>query len=206
MSLFQFTSRWLSIGPRIAVEHGRLHIRPGRIQSLLSLGSYRVTAVVDPVNRILTWRRRVAWLFTRTIHVSFDDLSHIDYGHRGVGTSWGWTDEGWGAHDEVEDFRLAVVAKDRTEYPLAWFSGEGAVSTGWIGTFLGDDDLFDLSGAQEGQSRVLCKALAHLMDIPVGLPYVDDDQFATCPACGQKTTRIKPVCLYCGAEIGAAED
>lgn len=59
--------------------------------------------------------------------------------------------------------------RDGESLPLPSFRGEGTVATGWTGVLMGDD-LLDVGGDQEKQSRLVARALCRFLDVPLGRP------------------------------------
>ena len=205
MSVWQIELPFLSMGPISRIENECLVIRNTFIQRLCTIFTDLRHITIIPRQRLLLYHRRLFYFNDISQTIPFDDMSHLDYTFHSIGTDWGITAERFGRHDQVESFRVELVLKDGTRYPLCAFQGEGAVSTGWIGVIFGDDDLFDLSGTQESDSRRFVSALAKLLQIPMISPYITEEGFVTCPECDHPTSRVSATCLYCGHKMNSAE-
>ena len=199
MSLRTISLRLLTIRPRISFDRDCLRVADSRWVRAIRLGLAARQTEFHFDRGVMEHRVRRLWFRPREWLVPFSELSHIEYGYRSVGTSWGWGAGGIGRQDELDVFTVSVVAKSGRAYPVCAFYGEGAVETGWIGTLLGDDALADLSGSQEAESRQFVRALSRGLGIPIGRPITELGEMATCPACGHPTSHRQPKCLYCGA-------
>lgn len=201
MSLHVWFSPLLSTGSRWSYAEGVITIRDGFWKRLLTLGGLQRTTWIDGNTRTVRIHHRRAWVFTSETRIPFQEVSHIDYSYDEMGTSWGdaWT--GFQQTDQLESFRISVVAKDGREFPVAAFHGEGSVMTGWAGMIWADDALVDVSGTQEGDSQRLVNRLAKFIGVPLSKPIDHGGLMAACPACGRSTTVLKSTCLYCGSAL-----
>jgi len=197
MSITGVSSRFLTLRPRIQREPGIMTISTGGLSSFLSLGMSRRRVEVDSMRKEIRFSQRTAWFFVNTYCLHFDDISHLDYGYKSYGTSWGWSFSGFGRQDEVERFTLSAVDRNDDPHVICAFSGEGAVHTGWSGVLLGDDDLWDASGTQEEESRSLVDELKRLTGKPLGKPLSALVEMKACPKCGREVSDYAAKCLYC---------
>jgi hypothetical protein len=168
---------------------------------LFTLFLRSITTEFRARERQIVQRRRLGYFFSMETILEFDDVRYLDYGFGSFGTGWGWTLGGWGRQDQVETFYIDIVTRDDERLRVCAFRGEGAVMTGWGGVLLGDDEIFDVSGTQEGESRQFANYLAKVLDVSVGAPIDETIDMATCPACNRSVSLYNPKCLYCGAEV-----
>lgn len=110
---------------------------------------------------------------------------------------------GWyGRQDQFETFVIELVTKDRRRHLVGRYRGEGSAVTGWTGVLIGDDSLLNLAGTQERESKKFAEYLSRIIDIPIGEQSVMlQTMQRTCPSCGRLTSKVKPICIYCGVPI-----
>ena len=201
MSLVVPTVKGFSLQPTVRETNEAVIIRTGLLTALLTLFLRTHRVKIVPVLRKIFIRTRTAWFFKSSKQVDFRDISHVDYSYESYGTDYGITATGVGRHDEVERFSVSVVTNDRSHHFICSFRGDGAVATGWTGMLLGNDEMFDIRGSQESESRKFAMYLAKLLGVTIGKPVTAMADMATCPACKRPTSLYKPTCLYCGAAI-----
>lgn len=200
MSLYTSKLNFLTLRPSIHEEHDRIVIKTGFLTALFSLFLNTRKAELIPSRKQILLSSHMAYFFTKHHQITFDDVWYLDYSFDSMGTEWGWTATGIGRHDQVETYTISIVTKDEKKYSLCAFRGEGSTCTGWTGVLLGDDEIFDLAGTQDSESRKLAQYLASLLDVSIGKPLEAIADMTTCPACGRPTSPYKSKCLYCGAQ------
>lgn len=204
MSVLQINLSFLSNRPSVKISAGKLVVRTGFPQELITafLDVKRLTVI--PRKRQVFYTRRLFYFKRINMSASFDEISRIDYGFSSTGTDWGWSNSIMGRQDQLESFGISLIMKDGRRFPVCAFQGEGAVCTGWIGVLAGDDSIVDFSGTQEVDSRAFANMLSRILGVPLGRPYISEDLFTKCQHCGHPTTRAKPACLYCGKPVSVA--
>ncbi|MBX9578971.1 MAG: hypothetical protein K2X87_01570 [Gemmataceae bacterium] len=162
-----FTSRLLSLGPRIRKAGGKLHAVTGWRVWLLSLGLCNRAVVVDPAARAVFIRDRVCWFFPRRRRVRFDHIRAVAYGYSDPNAFGGLNL----ARDTFDVFSVGLkLHADGDDYQhLFRFVGEGSFTNdgplpNWF--YLGEY-VFDAEGAQEGESRAFVTVLCRLTGKPV---------------------------------------
>ena len=166
MSLFTLNNRFLSLSPKVEMVDGKLHSRSNLLFSLLTLFLLFKRVTVDPVAKTVTLHRQILWLFPHTSKIDFQDVQKIDYDYSSLPTNWGIF---FGTKDEVEWFTVRLRLYTGKRVNLWTFFGEGAVETGWAGTFFGGDEAVDFAGTQEEDSRYFVKALEFFLKKPINL-------------------------------------
>jgi hypothetical protein len=207
VSLVKWSSGALSIAPHVVVGQNWLMARTHRLWSLLSLFSYQRELWVDGAQRQLRLRERMGWK-TREKRVRVDAIDHIEYRYAGLltsfFTSYDRSQTTLETSDRLDSFTVGLVLKSGEHLPLFTFFGEGAVTTGALGTLLGDAWL-DLEGQQEQEARGFVEHLMRLTQLGLGpsLPRQAAERRGTrCPQCNQLNAP-RARCLYCGAELEA---
>jgi len=155
MSAYVYPSRFLSLCPRIWIEHGILRIRTNLMAQLLSLFSICREVRFHKTARTVEIQCRSWWLLHRHRQIRFDDIARIIYLATGVPTSFAWL---IGTIDEWECYSVGLKLTSGEHVHLFRFAGEDAVDTGWWGVLWGDDVL-DLTGTQYEESRGLIDLL-----------------------------------------------
>ena len=150
MSIITRKLRFLSTGPKVWIESGRLMARTSWIVQTLTLFSHSKEVCVDRDQQLVTIRARYLWVITRHREIPFDNIRRIDYSYSSIPTSFSLIA---GPTDQLDRFTVSLcLFNPRRPIKLFSFSGEGAVATGWTGVLLGDDSIVDFSGDQEGRS------------------------------------------------------
>jgi len=156
--LFVLRLRIASYRPRIRRERAELWVTTALWLQVLLLGSYRREVHVDGASRFVFVDERRFWLWKRRAVVPFRQVAHIAYGFSELPTAG---DIHGGIHDSLERFDVHLARTDAEPAILvARFRGAGAM--GDPGTWLLGDDLIDIEGTQERDSRDLVE---HLVDI-----------------------------------------
>ncbi|HTV17622.1 MAG TPA: hypothetical protein VMG12_03100 [Polyangiaceae bacterium] len=206
MSIVKLNAPGLSIAPHVVVGQNWLSARTHRLWSLLSLFSYQRELWVDAGQRRVRLRER-KWWKTREMQLGIDAIDHIDYRYIGLPTAFyphvqRYRQTTLETADRMDRFQIALVLKSGEHLPLFTFIGEGSVSTGLVGTLLGDSWL-DLEGKQEEQARGFVEHLMRLTQLGLGpsLPrQAAERRGMRCFQCGQ-TNAPRARCLYCGAAL-----
>jgi len=206
VSIVKLNAPGLSISPHVVVGQHWLSARTHRLWSLLSLFSYQRELWVDAGQRRVRVRER-KWWKTRETLVSIDAIEHIDYRYIGLPTAFfahvrRYNQTTLETADRMDRFQVSLVLKSGEHLPLFTFIGEGAVSTGIVGSLLGDSWL-DLEGKQEEQARTFVEHLMRLTQLGLGpsLPQqAAERRGMRCFQCGQ-VNAPRPRCLYCGAAL-----
>ena len=206
MSLGASTVSFLSLGPRVETQGRKLHARTHLLWQVLTLGAYGRTVIVCPRRRTIRIHTRLFWL-PRERTIRFDEVERLDYRFGSMGTSWGWTSDGYGAHDSMETFSVSLVLyRGNERVPLFSWIGEGARTTGWTGVLTGDS-LIDFEGDQEASSKGFVARLQEVSGIPLRRDPSRLVQALGGPRC-TSCDRANPVnqtrCQYCGAGLTAA--
>jgi hypothetical protein len=207
VSIVKVSSGALSLAPHVVVGRNWLMARTHGLWSLLSLFSYQRELWVDGTQRQIRLRER-KWWKTRETRLGIDAIDHIDYRYFGLPTSF-FTSHQAGrmtaeTGDRMDRFVVELALKSGEHLPLFTFIGEGAVTTGALGTLLGDDWL-DAEGKQEEEARGFVEHLMRLtrLGLSPSLPQQAAERRGTrCPQCGQLNAP-RTRCLYCGASLEA---
>lgn len=181
--------------------------RTHRLWTWLSLGSYQRVLRVDARRERIWLRQRRGWRSV-TRELTFGDVDHIAYRFVPFVTQL-FTSARDGrltleAGDQLERYSLELVLRGGEVLPLFAFVGEGAVMTGGLGVLLGDE-LLDLQGTQEEDSREVLRHLMRLTGLGLGpraLREVAERIGSRCARCGQLSVQ-RAKCLYCGAPLEA---
>lgn len=194
----------LSLQPRVRRQGKQLMVTPSWLLQILTLGAYGLTVHVDGEAGYVYIQLRRFWFFSQARVVSFKQIERICYEYYGLPTSW---DIFGRVHDELERFRVSLALRGTEErVHVGSFYGEGAA--GSLATLLMGDDLFDLAGTQELDSRQFVEQLCALTGATLTGPVkrITDAQGRAwrCHACG-RTVAPRPKCLYCGGETAPAK-
>ena len=206
MSIVKLNAPGLSIAPHVVAGQHWLAARTHRLWSLLSLFSYQREVWVDARQRQVRLRER-KWWKTRDRRLSFDELDHIEYRYVGLPTAFfpylrRYRQTTLETADRMDRFLVSLALKSGEHLPLFTFVGEGSVSTGLVGTLMGDSWL-DLEGRQEEQARSFVDHLTRLTQLGLGpsLPrQAAERRGMRCFRCGQLNAP-RARCLYCGAAL-----
>jgi hypothetical protein len=201
MSLRTSYLRFLTLRPRVRRDGDAVVVSTGFLPGLCSLFLSTNKAEFRPSQELVLLSYRRGYFFHTSRHLPFADVWYVDLSFGSMGTDWGLDGGGYGRHDQVESFKVHLVTRDERRHFVCAFRGEGAANTGWSGVLLGGDDVWDLSGTQESESRTFARNLAKLLGVSVGKPLDDSIEMADCPGCGRATSPNRPTCLYCGADL-----
>lgn len=164
MSLYVPEVSYLSVGPRFYVRGNYFFARTGRFKRLLSLYAYERRLLIDKDAEMIRLSVKRWWIKNTVIELPFSRVRGVVYQYKDHGTSWSVGLFWMGRTDSIEIYTVSLALMDPKEnLPLFKFLGEGSVSTGYRGVFLGGDDFFDLRGSQTKDSLhfvdTLCKFL-----------------------------------------------
>lgn len=156
---------FLSVGPRIQKEGGRLVATTAWKTRLLTLGMLNRTVNVDPAQQTITIRDRTAWFFKRRRRIGFGVIRAVTYSYEDltVGAALQWT------YDSSDLFRVGVRLESLEDIHLFSFYGRGTfVNEGPLPDWLyWSEYAFDLSGTQESESRAFVELLSSMIGVPV---------------------------------------
>jgi hypothetical protein len=197
--MFVQRSRFFTVRPRIERSGRLLSIVTPWLLQVLTAFAYRREVRVDGVTQTIAIDERAFWFVRRLRLVRFRDVARVTYSFSSATTSWDFLGR---AHDRVESFTLGVELQGSSEVVrIARFVGEGAV--GSVSTWLLGDDLVDIEGTQEDESRALVTELCERIGVGLGptlQPVVDESGRSwNCRRCGRRVAP-KPKCLYCGGD------
>lgn len=156
MSFFTIYNSILSFSPKVGMVDGKLHSRSNLLFSLLTLFLFFKRVTVDPVAKTVTIHKQILWLFPCISKIDFEDVRKIDYNYSSLPTRWSLFA---GTTDEIEWFNVKLKLYTGKRVKLWTFFGQGAVETGWVGTFFGGDEVVDFAGSQGDDSRYFVEAL-----------------------------------------------
>lgn len=201
MSVFEVTSSWLSLKPRVYGDDDALICETSLFAQMATLLAYHRRVVVDRMRRVVQLTVRTWWWRRLELDIPFSRVCHIEYEFDSLPTALA----GVVAADSVERFTVSLVLRNPEEMVrLATFDGEGSTITAGLGVLAGDT-LFDLCGDQGDASRRFVSALKRLLDVPIGLPVprVADERGVRyrCAACGQPSPPRRRKCQYCGGPV-----
>jgi hypothetical protein len=205
MSIWQLTTRGLSISPRMKATRGSLEVETSGLVQALCLGSYRHRVLFDTRTRTIEVETRRLWLWKRHRRVSFDDVVYLGYDFHDQATSFiAWRNY-YQRTDTVESYHVYLALDDAGDdrITVGKFRGEGSAMSGPMWTILGYDDVIDLQGTQGDQSLQLVDKLAALLGTRLGRPLLSKEAARTriCEGCRRSATPGRPTCLYCGGRV-----
>jgi hypothetical protein len=197
--MFVQRSRFFTVRPRVQRRGRQLSVTTSWLVQAFTAFAYRREVNVDEARRAIVIVERTFWLRRRVRLVRFSEVARVTYSFASAPTSWDFTGR---AHDSVEAFTVGVELQGSGEtVNVARFVGEGA--EGSVVTWLLGDDLLDVEGTQEDDSRALVTELCRRIGVGLGpalQPIVDPSGRAwVCGRCGRQVAP-KPKCLYCGGE------
>jgi hypothetical protein len=156
---------FLSVGPRIRKERGRLIATTSWYHRIITLGLVLRKVIIDPDRKLVVIRNRYAWFFTGTTKVPFRFVKAITYGYHDVNPEgwWAWT------HDSADVFKVGLKLIDLERVHLFRFYGEGTFTNNgpmpdWM---YWPEYLFDVAGDQESQSRAFVELLAKMIAVTI---------------------------------------
>ncbi|MFN0195811.1 MAG: hypothetical protein ACKVT0_03650 [Planctomycetaceae bacterium] len=157
--------RFLSICPRIRKQGERLVISTSIFVWLLFLGSLYRIVLVDPSGQWIAVNSRYLWFIRRRRKIPFTSILAITYGYEDVSAD-SWFSSTYNTYDW---FKVGLRLNDESEVHLFNFVGEGSfvnesVLPDW---FFWADYTFDITGAQESESRLLVDLLAQMINVKV---------------------------------------
>lgn len=193
-----------TLKPRVRRMGKQLIVSTPLWLTILTLAAYRRVVHVDGEARYIYFHERSFWWFVGSRVVPFKQISRIVYDYFGVPTDA----DRRGVYDEVERFRVAIQLRGSDEQlELARFYGGGAAAVGAEQDPTGQD-LLDVQGTQDLDSRQLVEQLCRLTGAPLGspAPTVTDAQGRRwhCGQCGREVAP-QPKCLYCGGPAAPRE-
>ena len=197
----------LAVSPRVWRDGPVLHARTRGRHRLLTAFAYDRHLIVDPTLRQITLTVRRYWVSVSSETHDFDDVAALEYRYARMPTEIGMTLQGGQWTDSVNWYVVTLVLRTaRDPVTLFRFAGEGSEGTGWSGTILGDD-LVDLEGTQEVESREFVNTLRRLLKVPVQsrMERMVSRAFAgrvmPCPNCERSIAITAPRCSYCGKTL-----
>jgi hypothetical protein len=197
-------SRFLVLRPRIVVAGEDLTVKTPLWVEILTGFSYQREVHVCSRTQTVAFTEKRLWFSKKVRIVRFRDVVQVEYSHSEAPTSWNILGR---AHDSIEWFHVGLRLRDSIR-PLhvARFFGEGAA--GDLGTWLMGDDMVDLKGTQEVESRVFVKMLCEIIGVGLARPFAltldAEGRTWTCSQCGRRVPP-KPRCLYCGGSAAASD-
>jgi len=203
MSIHTSYSRLLSMAPKVIVTDSEVSIRDNLLGRILRcFFSSRNVLVASPAKQV-TIKERRWWLFTTTYVLDFSEIDYLDYDAAEYTTSIGFNFRSFQSQDSLERFTVALVTKDEGYYELCNYVGEGSVENGWYGVIMGGDNMLDLAGTQQQDSRNFVNLLCDRIGIQIGKSYDLSSNMDTivCPSCSREVAAHSHRCLYCGAAV-----
>ena len=207
MSVLTLSLPELAISPRVWREGPALHARTRTFYRLLTAFGYDRHLIVDPTSRRVTLTIRRYWAFGSRETLCFDDVTALEYRYASLPTAFGVTLRGLQWTDSVNWYVVSLALRtSREPIVLFRFAGEGAEWTGWSGGLLGDE-LLDVQGTQEIESREFVDRLRRLLNVPmrsrmermVSKAFVG--RVMPCPHCERSISVTAPRCTYCGKAL-----
>jgi hypothetical protein len=164
-----FESRLFSVCPDVFKRKGKLVAATPLYLRVLTLGALKREVIIDPKEEVIRVRRRYAWFFKRAVRIPFGSVRAVTYGLSSADASVGWR---MGAYKTKEAYRVGLRLSNFQEVHLFWFYGDGPFTNygpfpDWL--YWGEN-LFDLRGTQENESRAYAEALSRLIGAPVEPP------------------------------------
>lgn len=168
-----FTTSLLSVGPKIYKDRDRLVARSSIIGLCLNLGLRYCKVIVDPHQKVISIRRRLAWLIPKKRTVPFKWIKSVTYGY---------ADENpdqytalWGGWQTFDFFRVGLRLYPRNERSededlhLFSFFGEGTIAHhGYLPDWLfWPAHAINIGGTQESTSKLFVEALSRLIGVKV---------------------------------------
>lgn len=207
MSFFAVQTPFSSIRPKVRVEGNHLYARTSYPAQALTLFSYARRLHVDRQQRTVELDTTYFWFVSKRRVIPFDRIAYIDSKYSDVGTSWGWTDTGFGRSDKWEKYTVSLFLKDPEEQvKLFNFTGEGYVKTGTLGVLFGGDEIFDTYGDQASRFGAFMGGLQEFLDVPIGgadyIPVKDKQGLEYhCSVCKRTSIPGRDKCWMCGSPV-----
>ena len=188
----------VSAGPKIEIKGSNLIVSTPLAFRFFTLFIYSRVLRFNRDKRLIFCSVRFLWVFVSLEVVRFNDMDHLEYKFNDLGTDWGLVPgrQLFGRQDTVEWYTINLILKDRKQFPVGKFVGEGAISYGISGWLLGDD-LIDVSGHQEQDSRTFVQFLCELLGVRIGEQGYTG-ALEPCKSCGREISKYSEFCLYCG--------
>lgn len=160
-----WSSRWLSLGPRIRKVRGKLIATTSWRGWLLTLGLCNRRVVVDPDQEKTIIRDRYFWFFPSCKTIRFGQVRAIAYGY-GDANQWGGLNY---ARDTLDVYRVGLLLHgdyDNFQH-LFSFIGEGSfVNEGpWPDRFYWEEYLIDVEGSQAAESKLFVELLMKMLKV-----------------------------------------
>ena len=158
-------SRLLGVCPRVTQSKEKLIADTAWCVRILTAGTVYRKVVVDPKRKELTISRRYFWAFPRRRRIKFEAIEAVTYSYEDLSldayTSW--------AHDSLDLFSVGLRLHDFEDLHMFYFYGDGTFSNDgplpdWM--YWGEQ-LFDMSGTQERESRVFADLVSKLIGVSV---------------------------------------
>jgi hypothetical protein len=203
--VFVLRSSHFSLKPRVRRAGQLLEVSTPTLLRVLTAFAFQRNVSIDLRKQTVYVFTTAAWFFSTHRRLKFEEIEHVAYSFGSVWTSWDWLRR---VHDLIETFTIGLKLKDSAEVVhITSYIGQGAA--GDISTWMMGDNLIDLAGTQEDDSRhfvkELCETLQTSLSPPAPPPKADSQgRTWTCAACG-RAVAPRPTCLYCGGNTGPAE-
>lgn len=166
MSLLSPVIRGLSTGPKWQYDGHHFSARTPALLRVLTLFAYDRRLLVSRPAKMMRLTVTRWWFFRTVVELPTQRVRSVLYGYKDIGTSWSFSPFWMGRLDTVEKFRVGVaLAEPAQNLDLYTFVGEGSQDTGWPGVILGGDDVVDVRGPQEQQSRHFVDRLCHALGV-----------------------------------------
>ncbi len=207
MSLFAAQTGLGSIKPKVWVEGDHLYARTSYPLQALTLFSYARKLHVDRQQRTIELQTVKFWFINQRRVIPFDQVAYIDSRYSDLGTSWGWTDTGFGRTDKWEKYTVSLALEETQErVKLFSFTGDGKVMTGTLGVLYGGDGLVDTYGDQEDHFKFFLSHLTEFLQVPVGgsdyIPVKDQQGLEyQCSVCRRTSIPGRDKCWMCGGPV-----
>jgi hypothetical protein len=195
---------FLQISPKVWCRGRKLFAETSIFYRVFNFFSYCRTVVVDSHKKIISISVTKWWFFESTETIAFNEVKFIDRSWMETPNSFGFTKDGYGAHDVTEIIYVQLV-KHRSSVPvnLFRFIGDGEKYTGFIGVVFGGDSLVDFVGNQNEKSEKYAQLVSKFSGIPLWAEKkrLDRDSLeyaAYCSQCKRQFTTKVSKCIYCG--------
>jgi hypothetical protein len=156
---------FLSTGPRIRKEDGKLVARTGLAGTILTLGAAHREVTVDPKRRQVVLRRRLGWFFGTERVIPFDRISRLVYTYSDANPATALGLPG----DTLDCYTVKLVLTGSQEVRLFRFIGEGGFEnrTAIPDWYYWEDRMFDMVGSQGQESRTYVRLLEAMLGLQV---------------------------------------
>lgn len=185
--------------PRISTERDGLIIQHSIVYRMLTLFLNIKKTTIDRSHQMVVMDRRIMWICSNQKVLYFENLDHIDFAYKNTDLPVG--DPDTNTQTSRITYGVSLVDKDHVKHDIFSFK-----SSNVTGSVYGDSgNTTYLSSTYGDEARNLVDLLKVYTGLDVGnrVYKTQNDTMNTCPHCGQKTSKKKSACLYCGKHLSS---